>query len=126
MQAYVLLTIFAAFFYGVSVALQKKGIGRISGKKIRLFKKYSVNWKIVKKLLNKYFLFGIGIGFVGTLMWLKAMSIGEISVIQSLLNLSIVVTWIVGIVYLKERLNSKEWFAVLLIFAGAIILSVIA
>jgi uncharacterized membrane protein len=126
MQTYVLLAILASVCYGVSVVFQKKGIERISGKKIKWFKKYSINWKFVKKILNKYFLSGIGIGFIGSLIYLKAMSVGEVSIILPLTHISILVTWVLSISYLKEKVGSREWLALVLIFLGALLLSVTA
>lgn len=128
MQLYVLLTIFSAFCSGVSLVLQKKGIEKISEHRAKLIKRRSINWKVlknlIKKLLHKHFLVGSAIGLIGALAYIKAMSIGEISIIQPLLNVSTIVTWIFGIFYLKEKIYSKEWLSLFLIFFGAVILSV--
>jgi len=122
MQFYVLLTILASFFYGVSVIFQKKGLEKISlkfkGNKVKILK------NLIKKILNKYFLGGIIIGFFGTITYWKAMAIGELSIIQPLINISTIFTWLLGIFYLKEKAFKREWFALILIFIGAIALSV--
>jgi uncharacterized membrane protein len=122
MQAYVLLTILASIFYGISVVLQKKGIEKISKTK-NIFQNIK---HLIKKILNKYFLTGIAIGFFGTVSYWKAMSIGEISIIQPLINISTIVTWVFGIFYLKEKVYPKEWIGLILIFVGALVLSVSA
>jgi uncharacterized membrane protein len=128
MQFYVLLTIFAAFFYGISIVFQRRGLRGIPEYKI--LSGYKINFsaikKSIKKILNRYFVFGILIGSVGSLLYLKAMSTGEVSIIQPLTYLSVIVTWILGSFYLKEKLHLREWISIFLILIGAMILSVIA
>lgn len=128
MQAYVLLTVLAAFLYGISAVLQKKGIEKISGYKNIWVKGHSIDWKalkdLIKELLHRHFIAGLVLGLFGFLAYIEAMSMGEISVIQPLINISIVVTWILGILYLKEKIYGKDWLSLFLIFFGVVMLSV--
>jgi len=126
MQVYILLTIVSSILYGIGLVIQKKGIEKISG--LKLLKNFSIKnmKKLIRELLNKKLLTGVIIGGIGTLFYWKAISIGELSILQPLTNINIIVVWIFGWVYLKERIRSREWIGLLLIFVGAVVLSVSA
>lgn len=126
MQVYILLAIVSSILYGIGLVIQKKGIEKISG--LKLLKNFSIKnlKKLIRKLLNKKLLSGVIIGGIGTLFYWKAISIGELSILQPLTNINVIVVWIFGWVYLKERIRSREWIGLLLIFVGAVTLSVSA
>ncbi len=126
MQVYILLAIISSILYGIGLVIQKKGVEKISG--LKLLKNFSIKnlKKLIRKLLNKKLLSGVIIGGIGTLFYWKAISIGELSILQPLTNINVIVVWIFGWVYLKERIRSKEWIGLILIFVGAVTLSVSA
>lgn len=128
MESYVILAIITAVLYGVGIVFQKKGISKIP-KNLQILKGFSINLRnlkiLIKKVLNKYFLFGIVITFIGGLFYFTSISLGEISVVIPILNLSLVVVYGLGVIYLKEKLTLAEWFGIGVIFFGVIVLSLV-
>jgi uncharacterized membrane protein len=76
------------------------------------------NHNIKELLLSKTFLLAIFSGLSSFLLLSKAQSLGEISVIYPLSNLSFVFSIIFGYLILKETLNKKELLSLLIVFAG--------
>lgn len=115
MEAY-FLAIIAALCFGIGAVLQKRGVEKISIKSTWEILK---NLKfLIKQILNRYFLLGSLIAFFGVLVSWRALSIGELSIVQPLLNLNIIVVWLLGILYLHEKIQFREWVALIIIFLG--------
>jgi uncharacterized membrane protein len=121
METYVGLAIITAILYGIGAILQKKGISKIS-------EGFSINLKNIKKMLkevlNKYFISGLILSFFGGLFFLASVSLGEISTIVPVINLNLVIVYILGTYYLKEKYKVMEWLGIGLIFFSIIVLSV--
>jgi uncharacterized membrane protein len=129
MEAYVGLAIITAILYGIGIVLQKKGVSKISGK-FKILNGFSINLdgvkKLLKEVLNKYLISGLALNSIGGLFFVASVSMGEISTIVPLLNLNLVIVYVLGAFYLKEKLKFREWFGIVVIFFGVVVLSLIA
>ncbi len=126
MQDWLIYTLIAATFFGLGAAMQKHGMAT-EFPKIGL-REFLKNWRNIIKTLfaNKLWLAGFAAGPIGGAFLFQAMSDGEISVIQPLMNVGMLVTVFTGVLALKERLKPREWFAVTILLGGAVLLSVVS
>jgi len=107
----ILLAVLAAVLFGISVILQK-----YSMKKMKKFE--------VKALVkNKKWLFALFIGILGVLAYISAMSVGDISTVQPILSLSLIIPVIFGFFWFKEEVVISRWFFIVLLLVGVILLS---
>jgi len=128
---YVLLALLASLLIGVSKPIQKKGLdklpnmdddwwiaeGKIDFVKIR---------KVLHNLLNKYFIVGIVLFFIGWLAYLTSISIGQITVVQPLLTVGNFWTILLGLFWLHEKLEKSEYIGIIITIAGIFLLNMAA
>jgi uncharacterized membrane protein len=78
---------------------------------------------IVRALLGNWlWLAGILVGFTGAVMFAVALAIGELTIVQPLVNLNMLVAMAIGVFILGERLARGEWVGGLLMIIGAAVL----
>lgn len=113
------LSVVSCVFYGLYTVLNKKALLDYE-KSHHKFLDFILrhNHNIKELLLSKTFLLAIFSGLSSFLLLSKAQSLGEISVIYPLSNLSFVFSIIFGYLILKETLNKKELLSLLIVFAG--------
>ncbi len=128
---YVLLALIASLLIGISKPIQKRGLdelppmaddwwidnGGIEFGKVK---------KVVGILLNRYFLIGIFLFFVGWLIYLTSMSIGQISVVQPMLAVGNFWTILLGLLWLNEKLDRFEYIGITITIAGIFLLNLVA
>lgn len=82
-------------------------------------------YKDIKKLDSKSLRFVIYSGITNTLSWLfyfKALQKGETSVVFTIEKLSIVVTILLSVIFLKEKLNKKQILGIIIISSATALL----
>jgi drug/metabolite transporter (DMT)-like permease len=101
-----ILAFITAICFGLSTAIQKYALNRM--------KKFSIKGM----LKNKKWLSSLIVGAAGVISYLFAMRIAELSLVQSIVSLAIIIPMLVGFVFFKERLVIYEWVSIILILVG--------
>lgn len=84
----------------------KKGADKIDFKK----------WKTILK--NKYLIIGMLVYGLSTLVFIYALTGGELSVLYPFVGLAYVWVCVYSIFLLKEKMNFWKWAGIIIIFAG--------
>lgn len=107
----VILAILAAILFGISTGMQKYSLERIS--------KFSIR----KMLFNKKWFSSLIVGGIGILFYLFAMRIAELSLVQSIISLTLIVQVLIGFAFFKEKLGVIEWLAIIMVVAGVLLIA---
>jgi drug/metabolite transporter (DMT)-like permease len=107
----IILAIIAAILFGISTGIQKYSLERISAFSIR------------KILMNKKWLSSLLVGAVGILFYLVAMRVAELSVVQSVISLTLIVQVLIGFIFFREKMVKIEWLAVIVVIAGVLLIA---
>lgn len=136
---WLLYAIYTSIFTSIATIVGKIGIKDIEsnlGMLLRTIIIFIIIWAIVlikkkykdiKKITKKGIIFIILSGITTGLSWLfyfKALQLGEASVVFSIEKLSIVVSVILSIIFLKEKLNIKGIIGLIVILLGEVLLIV--
>jgi len=117
------MAVLASTLFGAGAAMQKHGMAAKFPK---------ITWSqlggqfpsIIKTLVaNKLWVGGIFVGIAGGLVMTQALSTGDITVIQPLINLTVVVVVLIGVFFLGESLSASEWAGVAVLLVGAVLVS---
>jgi len=100
------MTFVTAICFGLSTAIQKYALGKM--------KKFSIKGM----LKNRRWLSSLIVAAVGIASYLFAMKIADLSIVQSVISLALIIPMIIGFVFFKERLVVYEWVSIILILAG--------
>ena len=106
----ILIAILVALLFGLCAFFQKVGLKEIS------------EFSIKGMLKSKKWLIGILIGGIGALLYLYAIQKVEITILQPILNLSLVFPVILGRLILKEEITKKELVGIIIILIGVLII----
>jgi len=119
----ILLAFLASFLFGTGAVMQKHGMAAKFPK--LSWKQLSSQLPLIAKTLiaNKIWVGGFFVGLAGGPFMIKALSGGDITVIQPLINLTIVVVVLEGVVLLKESLSSPEWSGIAILLISAVLIS---
>ena len=107
----IVLAIIASVCFGISVALQKYGL--------KSLKKFSFKGMAT----NKRWMLSIVIGIVGILLYLVALNLADLSVVQPLTSLTIIIPVIAGVTFFKEKIGGVKWALLALVIVGVILIS---
>src|SRR3989338_4973586 len=108
----IFLAVVAATLFGISVSLQKYGL--------KSLKKFSLKGMAT----NKKWIVSMVIGVVGILLYLVALNLADISVVQPLTALTLVIPVIAGVAFFKEKIGGMEWALLALVIIGVVLVSV--
>ncbi|RJO65061.1 MAG: hypothetical protein C4523_16765 [Myxococcales bacterium] len=116
-------TILACIGFGVGGAMQKHGM---AAKLPKL--SFGALWRDWRRILatmlrNWIWLVGVAVNLIGAAFMVLAIDAGEISVVQPLLNVNVVLAMLIGVVALHERLSAAEWAGAAVLMLGATLLS---
>lgn len=130
-MSYILLAIGAACCFGVATALQKRVFERIPRIKADWWiKDGKIDWNAIRDMIRKVLcvemIVGVLLGLVGWVGYAKSMSMGDVTIIQPLMNVATLITVGIGVYFLKERLKSYEWAGIALVLIGAVLVSMSA
>ena len=106
------LSILAAACFGISIAIQKYSLSSMK------------NFSFKQMVEDKKWILAFLIGIVGIIIYLAALNLEEISTVQPLTSLSIVIPIIAGVAFFKERLEVKKWLFLVLVLAGIVLVSI--
>lgn len=112
MHELLIITI-SAFLISLGIVIEKKALGKL--------KKFKFIDVLKKPFWNLGFLLTVAGGF----MYLWALSLTEITIVQPLMNLTIPFVAIIGFFSLKEKLTKYELIGMAFLFVGAILLSLV-
>ena len=107
----IVLAVVAALFFGVSVAMQKYGLESME--------KFSIG----SMIKNKKWITSLFIGLVGIILYLVALNQADLSVVQPITALTLVIPVIAGVVFFKEKIRRLEWLMLALVVAGIVLVS---
>lgn len=119
-------TLLACLGFGIGAALQKHGVSK---RLPRLsFSTLRDDWRGVLQAFASNWTWWLGVltSLTGGLFLILALAHGEISVVQPLVNLNILVAILAGVLALGERLSRIEWIGAMAMVGGAVLLSVSA
>lgn len=118
--AYVLL---ACIGFGAGAAMQKHGMAtRLPGLSVRTFLR-DIRRVVRTVFSNPVWLGGLAVNLLGGLFMILAIDTGELSVVQPLTNLNLLVSVVAGVWLLGERLSRSESAGAAGMLAGAVLLS---
>ncbi|MFQ6020508.1 MAG: EamA family transporter [Candidatus Aenigmatarchaeota archaeon] len=107
----VILAIIAAVIGGLSLSIQKLGLDKV--KKIR-----------PKDLIkSKTWIAGILLALTGFTIYIYALSVGKIAIIQPLMETAMVFSIIFNYLLFREKLSRFEGFCFILVFIGIILIA---
>ena len=103
--------------YGLSAILCKYGLQRDAG-----LGSYSLT-SILKFLINnKIWLIGVLLSFATNIAIVELQSVLDVSVVYPILNFSYVFVLLLGYFVLRESLNPQQWWGVLLVTLGTLLI----
>ncbi|HOD08702.1 MAG TPA: hypothetical protein PKG98_11510 [Myxococcota bacterium] len=122
----VVLSFVTAVLWGFGNVFQKQGM-TTSFPKITLKKFFSQIPTILKTLFTNWlWLIGTSMMAAGAILYVIALGLGgDVSVVQPILCLAVVVSALVGVIWLKEKVNGLEWFGIFTVFVGVVMVSVV-
>ena len=123
MYAYVWLAIGCAFCFGIGNSMQKHGMA-VSFPKISLTRFVVELPSVCKTLLRNWiWLAGLGFAVAGFIFQGKSIDAphSKLSVIMPLLNISTVVTSLIGIFLLREKVRWLDGFGIAILTSGAVL-----
>lgn len=108
----IIFSILAAVCYGISASIQKYSFQGM--------KKFSIR----RMIKNIRWLSALGIGFIGILIYLYALQIAALSVVQPMLALSMIIPIIFGIFFFGEKTSVHEIMGIILVIVGVVWISI--
>ncbi|MBN2042460.1 MAG: EamA family transporter [Candidatus Aenigmarchaeota archaeon] len=108
----VVLALLAAGCYGISASVQKRSMGH--------FDKFDVS----KMLRQKIWLFSILIGAVGVILYLVSLAMEDLTTVQPLLSVSLIIPIVAGVGIFREKHGRLEWIAIFLVLCGIVLVSI--
>lgn len=123
---WLLFTLLACLGFGVGAAMQKHGMATALPK--LTFRRLLAEWRLVlgTVLRNWIWLVGVLVNLAGGGCLILAIDAGEVSVVQPLVNVNLLVAVLLGVVVLRERLRPVEWAGAAAMLAGAALVSLSA
>jgi transporter family protein len=79
-----------------------------------MFRTMAANWLWVG---------GIVISLLGGLFFVQAVAMGDLSVVTPLVNMTMVFAVLLGVAFLRERMEAAEWAGMALMIVGAVVIS---
>lgn len=126
MHGYIWLAIGCALCFGIGNSMQKHGMA-VTFPKISL-SRFVFELPGVLKALMKNWIWMAGVGFAVAGFIFQGKSIdapgSKLSVIMPLLNVSTIVTSLIGVFLLREKVRKLEWLGIVTLTLGAILVSV--
>jgi len=107
----IILAVIAAVFFGISVAMQKYGL--------KSLKKFTIKGMVT----NKRWILSIVIGVIGILLYLVALNLADLSTVQPVTALTLVIPVIAGVAFFKEKIGGFEWALLVLVIVGIVLVS---
>ncbi|HFD13177.1 MAG TPA: hypothetical protein ENJ32_12025 [Crenotrichaceae bacterium] len=123
MSVYLLLVFFCSFLYGVSAILCKIGLQHKRDSHLRDYSVRSILKFLVK---NKTWLLGIVVSLVANVTIIQMQSFIDVSVVYPILNFSYIFVLLLGVFFLRETLNQWQWYGVLAVVTGTLVILMIA
>jgi drug/metabolite transporter (DMT)-like permease len=123
---WLLWSLLACLGFGAGAAMQKHGVAtRLPALSLRTLVH---DWRGVLRglLLNWVWLLGLGVNLCGAFFMVLAVASGQISVVQPLINLNVLVAILAGVLVLRERLSPVEWTGAATLLLGAGLVTVAA
>ena len=108
----VVLALLAAGCYGISASIQKSSMDDFE------------SFDVKKFLQQKLWLFSILIGAVGMILYLVSLTMENLTTVQPLLSVSLVIPIIAGVFFFKEDHGRLEWIAIFLVLCGIVLVSI--
>lgn len=123
MSVYLLLVFFCSFLYGLSAVLCKIGLQHNRDSRLQ---SYSLRPILIFLAKNKIWLLGIVVSMVANVTIIQLQSFIDVSVVYPILNFSYIFVLLLGYFFLDEELNQWQWFGVLAVITGTMIILMIA
>ncbi len=133
-ELYAFFGLLAAVFLGSAGVFQKRGLDELPDDMDPSwwFDGYTPRLGRIKEvivtLLNRYFLGGIVVAIIGALFYITALSMpkSSLSIVQPLQAFGNFMALTLGVWWLGEDLSRLEYFGVILVIIGVIILNFVA
>ena len=123
MDRAVLFIITASIGFGVGASLQKQGLAS-TFPNLTFRTLLGRPGEVVRGILaSRTWLPGILINFLGTFFYFQALSEGELTIVQPLVSLNIVVAVLAGVLVLRETLHRREWAGIGAMILGTVLLA---
>jgi drug/metabolite transporter (DMT)-like permease len=105
----IIIPLLVAICFGISAAYQKYSM------------KDSERFSFRELLKNKKWLLAMGIGAIGILLYLFALTFITITAVQPMLALSIIIPIIAGVVFFSEKIGYLEAASITIIIIGLVL-----
>ncbi len=107
----IILSVVASILFGLSIVLQKYGIKDIQKFTLQAF------------LLNKTWMSGITVGVMGILVYVVALNMADLSTVQPVTALTLVIPVVAGVSLFKEEVGKLEWVLLSMVILGIVLVS---
>jgi drug/metabolite transporter (DMT)-like permease len=116
-------TVFAILAFGVGATMQKHGMAT-EFPNLSFGRLWLDLGRIVRTLFSNWvWLVGLVFNLLACVLMTLAIDVGEISVVQPLMNISLIVSIAIGVIVLRERLCTQEWLGAFTLIAGSALVS---
>lgn len=119
---WLVFTLLACVGFGVGSALQKHGMATKLPKLSLSRLVHDLPGVLGAVFKNWIWVAGLGLNLLGGLCMIVALNTGELSVVQPLVNVNVLIAMLAGVLWLHERLSRTEWVAAAVLLTGAAIL----
>jgi drug/metabolite transporter (DMT)-like permease len=121
---WLVFVVLASVGFGIGAAMQKHGVAsRLPGLSVRTAIRDSR--RVIRAVFsNRLWLVGGAANLCGAFFLVLAIDAGDLTVVQPLTNLNLVVSVLAGVLVLREKLSETERLGVIAMLGGATLLSV--
>ena len=109
-----ILVVSAAVMGGVAQVLLKKGMNIVG--KVSLVEMAKQFVRII--LTNPYVFVGLAIYVISTIIYLAALSRGELSIVFPLISISYIIAAVLAVFFLNEKITWVRWAGIITIVVG--------
>lgn len=115
----VVITLLAAFFMQTGYLSWK-----VAADRLPKADKITMRSQILLFLTSPLWLFGMFATAIGWLLFIKATDLGELTIVQPLMSAGdMILAVLIATLYLGERLDKREWYGIVSIIIGAMVIS---
>lgn len=124
---WLLLSIMTGYglFNGIGSLCYKLGLQKLDSPGISLVSLSKESFKVLIRLITTpIWILGLLCLIIDFVIYQLALSLYDISVVKPLVNLNLLFVLLFGIFFLKEKILAREWFGILFIIVGAVLLTI--
>ena len=114
-----------AFFNGIGSFFFKKGLQKLDGEEFSFIRLTRENLRnLIRLFRNPIWVLGLVCLGIDFFIYQIALARFEVSKVKPLVNLNLIFVIFFGLIILNEKIDYKEWFGLIMIVSGAVLISI--